>query len=330
MSAGEYSGKTCDELGWTKHRRQQIETVCGSSINCVGASTQQGAAEQCANADARLCTAHELELDATIGKGCQLDRTLVWSKTECSTAEVPAGFYAVAGSSKFAERYSNRLTQECRPADALVEVRCCADVNNVFNGVPGFSGPIASNGNYNNQIGDRIPQPFTWNNVASPLGTEFLEPQGIAAAGKLWLIGGFIEGRYDQMGRDNLMYDPQTNQWQRQAQMPIPGGITHAGQATDGEHIYIVGGMATARPELAFPDCQSVDMVLGYAIADNRWSTRLLDWRPHFRCHPYRLVGRPLTRWQDCLVKMAGGDWQEVARTDVWVLLEGCFSDDIA
>ena len=63
---------------------------------------------------------------------------------------------------------------------------------------------------------------------------------------------------------------------------------------------------------------------------DNRWSTRLLDWSPHFRCHPYRSVGRPLTRWQDCLVKMAGGDWQEVARTDVWVVLEGGFSDDLA
>ena len=283
---GEYSGKNCDELGWTLHKKQQIETVCGSSINCVAPSTQPEAAEQCANADARLCTAHELESDATIGRGCQLDRKLVWSKTECSTTEVPVGFFAVAGSSKFAKAFPERQTQECHPASATVEVRCCADVNidrgfdadsvpdfEISFDLPGdfsFSGPIT---NDDSSIGNRIPQSFTWENVASPLGTEFLEPQGIAAAGKLWLIGGFIEGRYDEMGRENLMYDPEKNQWHRRAEMPIPGGITHAGQATDGEHIFIVGGMATAQPEIKFPDCQSIDMVLSYSIADNSWST---------------------------------------------------------
>ena len=58
---------------------------------------------------------------------------------------------------------------------------------------------------------------------------------------------------------------------------------------------------------------------------DNRWSKRLLDWRPFFRCVPYRSVGRPFSRWHDCFVKMAGGDWINIASSNLWACLEHGF-----
>ena len=46
----------------------------------------------------------------------------------------------------------------------------------------------------------------------------------------------------------------------------------------------------------------------------NRWSTRLLQWRPMFRCTPRRKVGHPCARWDDCIVKAVGGNWPELAK----------------
>ena len=65
-------------------------------------------------------------------------------------------------------------------------------------------------------------------------------------------------------------------------------------------------------------------------MTDGRWSRRLLDWQPHFRCAPCRSVGRPLIRWHDCFIKMVGGDWQSVAQSDSWSLLEDGFMHDLA
>ena len=48
-----------------------------------------------------------------------------------------------------------------------------------------------------------------------------------------------------------------------------------------------------------------------------KWSTRLLNWKPWFRMTASRLVGRPLTRWEDCFVKIAGGDWTQQAQDEV-------------
>ena len=65
-------------------------------------------------------------------------------------------------------------------------------------------------------------------------------------------------------------------------------------------------------------------------MTDGRWSRRLLDWQPYFRCSPCRSVGRPLTRWHHCFIKMVGGDWQSVAQSDSWNLLEDGFIHDLA
>ena len=53
--------------------------------------------------------------------------------------------------------------------------------------------------------------------------------------------------------------------------------------------------------------------------SDNRWTTRLLGWKPWFRCTPYRNVGRPVTRWEDSIVNIAGGNWQISAQDScIW------------
>ena len=54
-----------------------------------------------------------------------------------------------------------------------------------------------------------------------------------------------------------------------------------------------------------------------------RWSKRLLDWRPFFRCHPYRDVGHPCARWSDMFVAIAGGSWTTAAcDASLWSILE--------
>ena len=47
---------------------------------------------------------------------------------------------------------------------------------------------------------------------------------------------------------------------------------------------------------------------------DGRWMNRLLSWKPWFRTLPRRGVGRPVKRWDDDLVKIAGGDWPAAAQ----------------
>ena len=54
----------------------------------------------------------------------------------------------------------------------------------------------------------------------------------------------------------------------------------------------------------------------------NKWSTRLLSWQPWFCEMPFRAVGRPLTRWEDSFVQVAGGDWAEHAKDEaIWMAM---------
>ena len=59
---------------------------------------------------------------------------------------------------------------------------------------------------------------------------------------------------------------------------------------------------------------------------DNRWSKRLLGWKPHFRTIPYRDVGRPCLRWSDAIADVAGGDWAKAAADEgLWMALSYAF-----
>jgi len=50
--------------------------------------------------------------------------------------------------------------------------------------------------------------------------------------------------------------------------------------------------------------------------SDNRWSKRILEWRPFFRCQAVRNVGRPFSRWEDVFVQVCGGDWCRTAKDE--------------
>ena len=47
---------------------------------------------------------------------------------------------------------------------------------------------------------------------------------------------------------------------------------------------------------------------------DGRWTRRLLNWAPWFRCSRKRSQGHPVTRWADSIMVYAGGDWTDVAQ----------------
>ena len=63
---------------------------------------------------------------------------------------------------------------------------------------------------------------------------------------------------------------------------------------------------------------------------DSRWAKRLLGWTPHFRCQPWRNVGHPRRRWEDPIIKTAGGDWIRTAKdSSTWTLLEPAFLEGL-
>ena len=58
--------------------------------------------------------------------------------------------------------------------------------------------------------------------------------------------------------------------------------------------------------------------------ADARWSKRMLTWIPVLAAG--RGAGHPHTRWDDCIVRLAGGDWPKHARDEnLWSLLSEAY-----
>ena len=57
-----------------------------------------------------------------------------------------------------------------------------------------------------------------------------------------------------------------------------------------------------------------------------KWSSRLLAWRPWHRITPSRRVGRPVLRWDDEIVSFAGTDWRTLAHDEgLWMATEHGF-----
>jgi len=44
------------------------------------------------------------------------------------------------------------------------------------------------------------------------------------------------------------------------------------------------------------------------------WCYWLLPWTRWFRCNPYRNVGRPVKKWSDDVVAVAGDAWADAAK----------------
>jgi N-acetylneuraminic acid mutarotase len=67
------------------------------------------------------------------------------------------------------------------------------------------------------------------------------EAQGALVGGKLYTFGGFDPSKTCcTPTRHAFVYDPATNAWSRLSD--LPEGVSHAGTATDGTDIYLVGG----------------------------------------------------------------------------------------
>ena len=83
-----------------------------------------------------------------------------------------------------------------------------------------------------------------WVPVAdAPIGKY--EHAGMAVGGKLYSLGGFYNTSIQATTKSEV-YDPVANRWTAIRDMPEP--VTHAGQATDGRYIFLVGGFIGNHP----------------------------------------------------------------------------------
>ena len=57
---------------------------------------------------------------------------------------------------------------------------------------------------------------------------------------------------------------------------------------------------------------------------DSRWSQQAVEWTPHQGVG--RTRGAPRTRWEDQLVRFAGGNWMVLALDDCWAASEDIFA----
>ena len=83
--------------------------------------------------------------------------------------------------------------------------------------------------------------PGTWT-TAAPLPEERTEVSVATDGERLYLLGGFAEGR--QAPRAVYAYDPRANGWSHLTD--LPQGINHAGIAHVDNKLYVVGGFAEA------------------------------------------------------------------------------------
>ena len=75
---------------------------------------------------------------------------------------------------------------------------------------------------------------------AAPAPLTLFEAQGHAVADRLYVFGGFHNGRVQATTATNV-YDPVANTWTPRAAMPA--AVTHAGVVADGATVWMVGGL---------------------------------------------------------------------------------------
>jgi hypothetical protein len=103
---------------------------------------------------------------------------------------------------------------------------------------------------------------FAWA-TATPHPIERFESNGLAAFGRLWVLGGF--GRYTtEASPRSDVYDPATGAWARIADMPV--NVTHSPAVLVGTTIWVLGGFVGNHPGL------STDDVWTYDTATDTWS----------------------------------------------------------
>jgi hypothetical protein len=105
-------------------------------------------------------------------------------------------------------------------------------------------------------------------------GAPFPEPDeelyGVAANGKLYVIGGWDDGK---AGGVNYEYNPATDKWTKKAPMPRPAH--HAALASANDKIYVIGGFVPPS-ETALPlgaAWQPIDNAWQYDPATDSWKS---------------------------------------------------------
>ena len=117
--------------------------------------------------------------------------------------------------------------------------------------------------------------------------------------------------------------------------------MVRVGRNTDEDWVQFIGRLTNRSEELAsyyganvWVDLQRLRKrrLAGQTArrSDGRWSTRLLSWRPWFRLIPRRNVGRPRTRWEDDVVKIAGETWNAEAKNlKLWEALSTGYEEKL-
>jgi N-acetylneuraminic acid mutarotase len=72
----------------------------------------------------------------------------------------------------------------------------------------------------------------------APLPVAMAEVGVAALGGKIYVVGGTAQGRYDSPLVEQ--YDPAANSWRERA--PLPRGLSHVGIAAMGGKLYVIGG----------------------------------------------------------------------------------------
>ena len=126
-------------------------------------------------------------------------------------------------------------------------------------GTPGLSKTVTFTVGLNT-----TPSSVSWKTMApSPIGRA--ESVGVAANGKLYVMGGFyLQGSAIKAYARCDVFDPAANTWTRIADMPEP--FTHASGTFDGRSIWFVGGYVGNHPG------GGTTRVWKYDTVANKWS----------------------------------------------------------
>jgi N-acetylneuraminic acid mutarotase len=119
-------------------------------------------------------------------------------------------------------------------------------------------------------VGQEPPTPGTWNTL-TPAPLERSEVTATALDGLIYVIGGFVKPGLGNIGTltisdDVEAYDPRTDRWTAKAELPAV--VHHAGAASAGGKVYVVGGFTHSFFNIWSP----VATLYVYDPAADRWT----------------------------------------------------------
>lgn len=146
---------------------------------------------------------------------------------------------------------------------------------------------------------------LSWSQKAT--GFARAEAMRASIGGKLYVLGGYVNGQYLSSPRFDV-YDPNTNVWTQLGDMPQ--GLTHAGVANDSRYIYVAGGYTVNAAGT------------GQVFAVNnvrRYDTQTATWTS-LKNLPAARGGGALGLVNNTLYFVAGSDISRADKSDVWSL----------